>query len=465
MPTATTRVLDNIQNNRTARDTAYSPETTNNRVCRRSHVMDMSRRDDDVSDGSSRRVHNVPSSLTWRQHQWEMKGQGRVEGREEVGRKGRKLNGEADEKVTAATGPGNGATDHKTGGISLVKPTSHENDSPKTHVDTPNPPPPPPTSPTMPVEQLAPTLRRPTQQRAPPIPTPPPPSPDDPEQRRDDDDVKSNTTAARAHADAVHNPGGKMKVPPSIRLEGESNDIDVEDDHNTQRTPRNPVGTTDGDAHRPSEPTEPPDEEEGEQGRVDESRVEDVESRESTQVGEPGDEGVERTKTREDESRRVEGQTGGKDEDNGCQRNGKPDVATNVPRPPAPHPYDTNRPTHLTNPPRRRGRLKTKPTNGYWGSIPGPPQPRTKGTEAFGQRRTRLYTSVTYQYTESRNSREMAEFPQLASDGRNWMEYRDKLEDMLTGRKLAQYIMGMETTQRDSEFWRAQNNLAKHTIV
>ncbi|KAF8837505.1 hypothetical protein BDN67DRAFT_1013825 [Paxillus ammoniavirescens] len=59
----------------------------------------------------------------------------------------------------------------------------------------------------------------------------------------------------------------------------------------------------------------------------------------------------------------------------------------------------------------------------------------------------------------------MAEFPQLASDGRNWMEYHEKLEDMLTGHKLAQYITGTETTQRDSEFWRAQNNLAKRTIV
>ncbi|KAF8834432.1 hypothetical protein BDN67DRAFT_1016511 [Paxillus ammoniavirescens] len=90
-----------------------------------------------------------------------------------------------------------------------------------------------------------------------------------------------------------------MKVLPSVWLEGESSkqanlyvkpgdvktdDVDVEDDHNTQRTPRNPVGTTDGDAHRPSEPTEPPDEEEGEQGRVDELRVEDVKSRESRQV-------------------------------------------------------------------------------------------------------------------------------------------------------------------------------------
>ncbi|KAF8833138.1 hypothetical protein BDN67DRAFT_1017907 [Paxillus ammoniavirescens] len=164
-PTATTRVLDDIRNNRTARDTAYSPETTNDRVCRRSHVTDMSRRDDDVSDGSSRRVHDIPSSLTRHQHQREMKGQGRVEGREEVGRKWRKSNGEADEKVTAVTGPGNGAMDHKTGGVSLVKPTSRENDSLKTHVDTPNPPPPPPTSPTMPVEQPASTSRRLSRQR------------------------------------------------------------------------------------------------------------------------------------------------------------------------------------------------------------------------------------------------------------------------------------------------------------
>ncbi|KAF8839062.1 hypothetical protein BDN67DRAFT_1012599 [Paxillus ammoniavirescens] len=165
MPTATTRVLDDIWNNRTARDTAYSPETTNDRVCRHSHITDMSRCDNDISDRSSRRVHDIPSSLTWRQHQWETKGQGRVEGREEVGRKGSKSNGRADEKATAVTGLGRGATDHTADGVSLVKPTSRENDSPRTRVDTP-PPPPPPTSPTMPVEQPAPTSKRPTHQQS-----------------------------------------------------------------------------------------------------------------------------------------------------------------------------------------------------------------------------------------------------------------------------------------------------------
>ncbi|KAF8835234.1 hypothetical protein BDN67DRAFT_984749 [Paxillus ammoniavirescens] len=67
--------------------------------------------------------------------------------------------------ATAATGPGRGATDHTADSVSLVKPTSCENNSPRTRVDTPNPPPPPPTSPSLPVEQLTSTSRRPTDQQ------------------------------------------------------------------------------------------------------------------------------------------------------------------------------------------------------------------------------------------------------------------------------------------------------------
>ncbi|KAF8837796.1 hypothetical protein BDN67DRAFT_1013607 [Paxillus ammoniavirescens] len=163
MPTATTRVLDDIRNNGTARDTAYSPETTNDRVCRHSHITDMSRRDDDVSDGSSRQVHNVPSSLTRSQHQWEMRSQGRVDRRRGIGEKGKKSNGKADEKVTTATGPGNGATDHKTGGVSLVKPMSREKTHPQTQDDTP--PPPSLTTPSLLVLQTAPTTKRPAHQQ------------------------------------------------------------------------------------------------------------------------------------------------------------------------------------------------------------------------------------------------------------------------------------------------------------
>ncbi|KIJ12713.1 hypothetical protein PAXINDRAFT_14471 [Paxillus involutus ATCC 200175] len=127
-------------------------------------VRDTSCCDNRVSDGSGRRNNDVPSNNIRRQRQWEPKRQGRVErgcgeGEEEGKSKGRK-----DEKAAAATGPGKGATDQKASSVSLVKPTSSQ-DSPRARVDTPPSPPPSLTTPTMPVEQTAPTSRRPTRQR------------------------------------------------------------------------------------------------------------------------------------------------------------------------------------------------------------------------------------------------------------------------------------------------------------
>ncbi|KAF8834777.1 hypothetical protein BDN67DRAFT_1016158 [Paxillus ammoniavirescens] len=55
--------------------------------------------------------------------------------------------------------------DQMAGGISLVKPTSSQENIPGTQVDTPLSPPPPPITPTMPVEQSASTLRRSSRQR------------------------------------------------------------------------------------------------------------------------------------------------------------------------------------------------------------------------------------------------------------------------------------------------------------
>ncbi|KAF8834671.1 hypothetical protein BDN67DRAFT_1016259 [Paxillus ammoniavirescens] len=67
--------------------------------------------------------------------------------------------------------------------------------------------------------------------------------------------------AAQQHADAMHNPSGKMVTPedkpPSIWLEGESDN---------QPTPENPVGMQDGNEHCPNKPTEPPDEVKGARG-------------------------------------------------------------------------------------------------------------------------------------------------------------------------------------------------------
>ncbi|KIJ09849.1 hypothetical protein PAXINDRAFT_17103 [Paxillus involutus ATCC 200175] len=45
------------------------------------------------------------------------------------------------------------------------------------------------------------------------------------------------------------------------------------------------------------------------------------------------------------------------------QCNGKPNVSMNSPGPSTPLPYASRRPTHQVNPPRRRGRLKSPPTN------------------------------------------------------------------------------------------------------
>jgi hypothetical protein len=75
---------------------------------------------------------------------------------------------------------------------------------------------------------------------------------------------------------AQHDPGGETKAPPSVWLEEESkvessrhveptdvkmNDVDVEGHRDTQKEPRDPVGTTDGDERHPSVPTEPPNKE------------------------------------------------------------------------------------------------------------------------------------------------------------------------------------------------------------
>ncbi|KAF8834070.1 hypothetical protein BDN67DRAFT_633140 [Paxillus ammoniavirescens] len=100
----------------------------------------------------------------------------------------------------------------------------------------------------------------------------------------------------------------------------------------------------------------------------------------------------------ETKSREVKDELGGTDEDDGCQRDGRMcdtgdatsstscdsgrvkagllaedkegqqrndmrKASKHVPGPPTPHPSDTTRPTHLTNPPRHQGQLKSTPTN------------------------------------------------------------------------------------------------------
>ncbi|KIJ06368.1 hypothetical protein PAXINDRAFT_20441 [Paxillus involutus ATCC 200175] len=237
----------------------------------------------------------------------------------------------------------------------------------------------------------------------------------------EDDNLKTCKTAAqRMCADALHDPGGQTdspdSVPPSVRLEGERNrrtslnvkddDVETDDDHaedddHTQPPSRHPVGTTDGDERRPSEPTEPPDEKEGDRGVDGESSrvegVEGVESKTLRRVDKPGGKGDEGD-DEESRSREVEDKAGGQSDDEdghrdgrtidtgsptsgtshdslrvetgaladneaGQQCNGKPNVSTNSPGPSMPFPYTTKRPTHIANPPRCRGRLKTLSTN------------------------------------------------------------------------------------------------------
>ncbi|KAF8841208.1 hypothetical protein BDN67DRAFT_1010770 [Paxillus ammoniavirescens] len=137
----------------------------------------------------------------------------------------------------------------------------------------------------------------------PPTPLhPSPPSPNHYEQQDDDDDTETSKTPTQRHADALHDPGGKMKESPSVRLEGErdmetsqdieltdveTNDVNAEEDEDDHQPSRNPVGTIDGDEHCPSKPTEPPDKKEGERGANGKLRrikgvedVKDVELRE-----------------------------------------------------------------------------------------------------------------------------------------------------------------------------------------
>ncbi|KAF8833166.1 hypothetical protein BDN67DRAFT_1017869 [Paxillus ammoniavirescens] len=147
--------------------------------------------------------------------------------------------------------------------------------------------------------------------------------------------------------------------PPSVRLEGESgkasslyveadhvevDNIDigtVDHDHDTQQSPRRPVGMPNSDEHRPNGPTEPPDEKEGER-EVDsklgdkskvEMRVEKVETRvETVKVVEPvetkelrqGDKPRGRGGSQE-ESKEVKGEAG----DQNGEDNGQPDGRMN----------------------------------------------------------------------------------------------------------------------------------------
>ncbi|KIJ05892.1 hypothetical protein PAXINDRAFT_20878, partial [Paxillus involutus ATCC 200175] len=151
---ATLELLQELRNNRSKREATYGLESANDRVRRRSHVTDASRRDDEVSNRSGRRSVDVPRSEPRPERKREPTSQRRVERRRGVGEEGRVSKGEKDDEQVAAAS-----------GVSLVNPTSSQGHLPRARVDTPQPHPTstsPPSTPSMPVEQTAPTSRRPT---------------------------------------------------------------------------------------------------------------------------------------------------------------------------------------------------------------------------------------------------------------------------------------------------------------
>ncbi|KIJ04850.1 hypothetical protein PAXINDRAFT_21861, partial [Paxillus involutus ATCC 200175] len=169
---ATLELLQELRNNRSKREATYGLESANDRVRRRSHVTDASRYDDDDSNRSVRRNDHVPNGNTRRpERKREPKRQGRVEKRPGVGEEGRESRGRDDERVAAASEPGNGATDQTTSGVSLVKPTSSQGSLPEARVDSPlhhhnsKSPSPSPTTPNLPFGQTAPTSTRPAHQQ------------------------------------------------------------------------------------------------------------------------------------------------------------------------------------------------------------------------------------------------------------------------------------------------------------
>ncbi|KIJ19082.1 hypothetical protein PAXINDRAFT_8434, partial [Paxillus involutus ATCC 200175] len=154
---ATLELLQELWNNRTKREAAYSPQTANDRV-RTRNIGDMSHRHDEVSHKSRRREDHVPRSEPRPERKREPTSQRRVERRRGVGEEGRVSKGEKDDEQVAAAS-----------GVSLVNPTSSQGHLPRARVDTPQPHPTstsPSSTPSLPVEQTAPTSRRPTHQRS-----------------------------------------------------------------------------------------------------------------------------------------------------------------------------------------------------------------------------------------------------------------------------------------------------------
>ncbi|KAF8833004.1 hypothetical protein BDN67DRAFT_1018068 [Paxillus ammoniavirescens] len=162
---------------------------------------------------------------------------------------------------------------------------------------------------------------------------------EDDEEDQEDEGRLNDGEKRRTMATNANEHGGETVAPedksPSVWLKGESgkqsslyvkadhvemvdDNNHVKEDHDTQTAPRDPVGTSDSVKRHPNEPTEPPDKEEGARRGNGEMKVDRrVEMEESSRVDQPGGRGG-----NEDETRRDEGQTGGKDKDKDGQRDG-----------------------------------------------------------------------------------------------------------------------------------------------
>ncbi|KIJ05642.1 hypothetical protein PAXINDRAFT_21119, partial [Paxillus involutus ATCC 200175] len=230
---ATLELLQELRNNRSKHEATYGLESANDRIRRRSHVTDASRCDDDVSNRSVRRNDHVPNGNTRRpERKREATSQRRVERRRGVGEEGRVSKGEKDDEQVAAAS-----------GVSLVNPTSSQGHLPRARVDTPQPHPTstsPPSTPSMPVEQTAPTSRRPTRQR-----------------RRDGHVLRTGTRRTREDVEEavdedgedvhVHHAHVEPQQPQTTRQTAVDDEAtDTTDPHANSAGPAVPVGTTNG---------------------------------------------------------------------------------------------------------------------------------------------------------------------------------------------------------------------------
>ncbi|KIJ11252.1 hypothetical protein PAXINDRAFT_15882 [Paxillus involutus ATCC 200175] len=226
--TSTTGRLYEIRNDNTKREAAHSPETANDRG-------DTSRCDDEVRNGSRGSNNHVPRSETRREHERERRSQGRVEKGPGVGEKGGVSKGEKDDEKVAVVS-----------GVSLVKPTSSQEDLPGTRVDPPRPhhhsksPSPSPTTHNLLFEQTAPTSRRPTRQRT----------------QQELEEAARRYLARRKREDGE---GSRRGVESRNRGSREAVDEDGEDDdvHHAQVEPQQPQSTRQTAVNEAADTTDP----------------------------------------------------------------------------------------------------------------------------------------------------------------------------------------------------------------